>query len=192
MLAIVEYRTQWPRDFERYAEMLKVALGPLALRIDHIGSTSVPGMAAKDVIDIPVTVAELLPEVAGAMSRAGFEMHSRFATDHVPPGFDPDPAHWSTMVFKQPPAQRRTHIHIRREGNANQRYPLLFRNYLIASPATAAAYAELKRRLAAGLADPATYPEVKDPAADLVCLAARDWAERTGWGPCRTSSPCSS
>jgi GrpB-like predicted nucleotidyltransferase (UPF0157 family) len=188
MLAIVEYRPEGPLDFERYAELIKAALGPMALRIDHIGSTSVPGMAAKDVIDIQVTVAELLPEVAGAMSQAGFEMHSRFATDHVPPGLDPEPDQWSKMLFKQPPGQRRAHIHIRREGNANQRYPLLFRDYLIASPSTAAAYSELKRRLAAGLADPSTYPEVKDPAVDLIYLAAREWADRMGRNPDRTKS----
>lgn len=183
MLAIVEYRPEWPREFERYAEMIKAALGPMALRIDHIGSTSVPGMAAKDVIDIQITVRELSAEVAAALATAGFEMHSRYATDHVPPGDAPDPDQWSKMLFKQPPGQRRAHIHVRRDGNANQRYPLLFRDYLIASPATAAAYAELKRRLAAGLADPSNYPDVKDPAVDLIYFAALDWSERTGWRP---------
>lgn len=183
MLEIVEYRPEWPRDFERYAGMILAALGPMALRVDHIGSTSVPDMAAKDVIDIQITVRELSAEVAAALATAGFEMHSRFANDHVPPGLDTDPAQWSKMLFKQPPDQRRAHIHIRRDGHANQRYPLLFRDYLIASPATAAAYAELKRRLAAGLADPSNYPEVKDPAVDLIYFAALDWADRTGWRP---------
>jgi len=58
---------------------------------------------------------------------------------------------------------------------------LLFRDYLRAHPATAAAYAELKRRLAAGLADPASYPDVKDPAVDLIYLAAEEWAAAAGW-----------
>lgn len=66
---------------------------------------------------------------------------------------------------------------------ANQRYPLLFRDYLRGHPATAEAYAELKRRLAVSLADPKQYPEVKDPAVDLIYLAAEDWAGRTGWQP---------
>ncbi len=183
MLAIVEYRPEWPHDFERYAGMILAALGPMALRVDHIGSTSVPGMAAKDVIDIQITVADLSNEVANAIASAGFELHSRFANDHVPPGHVTDPVQWSKMLFKHPAGQRRAHIHIRRDGHANQRYPLLFRDYLIASPATAAAYSELKRRLAAGLADPSTYPDVKDPAVDLIYFAALEWAVRTGWRP---------
>ena len=181
MLEIIEYRTEWPRDFARYAEMLKSALGPLALRVDHIGSTAVPGMAAKNVIDIQVTVADLSNEVADALSRARFRLHSRIALDHVPPGHEADPAQWSKMLFKEPPGERRSHIHVRRSGHANQRYPLLFRDFLIASPAMAEAYAEAKRRLAANLADPSTYPEVKDPVVDLIYLGAREWAERTVW-----------
>jgi GrpB-like predicted nucleotidyltransferase (UPF0157 family) len=69
------------------------------------------------------------------------------------------------------------------QGRANQRYALLFRDYLRAHPATAAAYAELKRRLAQHLADPQTYPEVKDPAVDLIYFAAEDWAVATHWQP---------
>ena len=72
---------------------------------------------------------------------------------------------------------------MRRQGAPNQRYPLLFRDYLRAHPKTAQAYAELKRRLAANLADPFTYPDVKDPAVDLIYLAAEEWAARTGWRP---------
>ena len=63
---------------------------------------------------------------------------------------------------------------MRVQGRANQRYALLFRDYLRAHPATAEAYAELKRRLAQHLADPRMYPEVKDPAVDLIYLAAEE------------------
>jgi len=67
------------------------------------------------------------------------------------------------------------------QGRANQRYPLLFRDYLRTHPATAKAYAQLKHRLAQHLADPETYPYVKDPAADLIYFAAEKWAADTGW-----------
>ena len=76
-----------------------------------------------------------------------------------------------------------THTHVRIMGRANQRYPLLFRDYLRTPPATADSYAELKRRLAANLADPQTYPEVKDPAVDLIYWAAEEWATATHWQP---------
>ena len=64
-----------------------------------------------------------------------------------------------------------------------KRYALLCRDYLRAHPATAEAYAELKRRLAAHMPDTMTYADVKDPAVDLIALAAEDWAVATGWQP---------
>jgi GrpB-like predicted nucleotidyltransferase (UPF0157 family) len=74
-------------------------------------------------------------------------------------------------------------VHIRVQGAANQRYALLFRDYLRAHADSAQAYAELKRRLAQHLGDPKTYPDVKDPAVDLIYLAAEAWAVATGWQP---------
>ena len=70
---------------------------------------------------------------------------------------------------------------MRAVDRANQRYPLLFRDYLRAHPRSAAAYAELKRRLADNLRDLDSYPDVKDPACDLIIAAAEDWASATTW-----------
>ncbi|AUH51180.1 hypothetical protein CXB49_10335 [Chromobacterium sp. ATCC 53434] len=178
---IVPYQPGWAGEFAVLAEQLGAALGGLALRIDHIGSTSVPGLAAKDVIDVQLTVAELDDEaVAGGLLAVGFELKP-FDRDHLPPGGDDAPAQWRKLFFREKTGQRRAHIHVRRAGSTNQRYALLFRDYLRAQPATAAAYGELKRRLAAGLADPDSYPDVKDPAVDLIYLAAEQWAAHTGW-----------
>ena len=90
---------------------------------------------------------------------------------------------WQKLYFQAPPGQRRTHTHMRVIGRANQRYPILFRDYLRSHTATAQAYAELKRMLAAHLADPEMYPEVKDPAVDLIYFAAEAWADATAWQP---------
>jgi GrpB-like predicted nucleotidyltransferase (UPF0157 family) len=90
---------------------------------------------------------------------------------------------WEKWYFRPPAYQRLTHIHTRVMGRANQRYPLLFRDYLRVHPATAEAYAELKRRLAENLADPETYPDVKDPAVALIYLAAEEWAAAINWTP---------
>ena len=68
-------------------------------------------------------------------------------------------------------------------GNANQRYALLFRDYLRAHPSTAEAYGSLKRGLAAVAPDVDAYSDLKDPACDLIYLAAEDWAAATGWDP---------
>ena len=78
---------------------------------------------------------------------------------------------------------RRTNSRVRVEGHENQRFALLFRDYLRAHRGTAAAYAELKRRLAANLTEPMAYPDVKDPAVDLIYLPATEWAESAGWEP---------
>ncbi|MGL4611408.1 MAG: GrpB family protein [Trueperaceae bacterium] len=78
-------------------------------------------------------------------------------------------------------APRRIHCHVRVAGKANQRYALLSRDYLRAHPASAEAYAILKRLLATHLANLDTYADVKDPAVDLIALAAEAWAKQTNW-----------
>ncbi len=180
---IIPYQSSWPADFRAIASRLRQVLGDLALRIDHIGSTSVPGLAAKDVIDIQITVADLSPEVLAAMSALGYSQPEGVWRDHRPAQMEGPETEWTKWLFNPPPGQRRTNTHVRVQGRANQRYALLFRDYLRAHPATASAYAELKRRLAQQLADPRTYPDVKDPAVDLIYLAAEEWAVATHWQP---------
>ena len=181
MVEILPYQNSWASDFRDIASQLRLGLGSLALRIDHIGSTSVSGLAAKDVIDIQITVATLSPEVLKAMLALGYTQPEGIWRDHRPAHMADDEIEWAKWFFNPPAGQRRTHVHVRVAGRANQRYPLLFRDYLRAHPATAEAYAELKRRLAQNLADPDTYPEVKDPAVDLIYLAAEEWAGLNQW-----------
>jgi GrpB-like predicted nucleotidyltransferase (UPF0157 family) len=183
MVEIVPYQENWPSEFQAIAASLRRALGELALRIDHIGSTSVPDLPAKDVIDIQITVAALDEYVRSALTALGYAQPEGIWRDHRPPHMSGPEADWEKWFFFPPTGQRRTHTHVRTQGRANQRYPLLFRDYLRTHPATAEAYAELKRRLAQHLADPQTYPEVKDPAVDLIYLAAEDWAVATRWQP---------
>jgi GrpB-like predicted nucleotidyltransferase (UPF0157 family) len=185
MPIIVAYQPTWPDEFRAIAAAQRQALGALALRIDHIGSTAVPDLPAKDVIDVQVSVAALdAPAIAAihaALGAIGYSQAEEISRDHRPPNASGPDEDWAKLYFRPPPGQRPTHTHVRMLGRPNQRYPLLFRDYLRAHPATAAAYAELKRRLAANLADPATYPDVKDPAVDLIYLAAEEWVAVTGW-----------
>ena len=182
MVTIVPYESSWPGEFQTIAIRLRKALNVLALRIDHIGSTSVPGLAAKDRIDIQVTVESLNPPVEQALNSIGYTRLEHL-TDHPPSGTEAQPSQWIKWVFKPPDSQRPTNVHVRIAGRANQRYALLFRDYLRAHPSSAAAYAELKYRLAQSLADPDTYPDVKDPAVDLIYFAAEDWAAASSWQP---------
>jgi GrpB-like predicted nucleotidyltransferase (UPF0157 family)/ADP-ribose pyrophosphatase YjhB (NUDIX family) len=165
------------------ASSLRDILGVAATRIDHIGSTSVPGLAAKNVIDVQVTVESDVDSALTLLSQAGW--HPRQATaDHLVPGEDPDPAQWAKRLLTEPTGHRRVNCHLRVEGRANQRYALLFRDYLRAHPATADAYGKYKT-LAAQLpfADAGEYADLKDPVCDLIYLPAKDWAARTGWVP---------
>ena len=175
-IEIVPHRASWKRDFELIAAVLRDGLGELALAIDHIGSTSVPGLSAKDIIDVQVTVAALDARVVAAFEKLGYVRVPGIARDHRPPDATGPDGDWEKLYFRAPPGQRRTHTHVRVHGRPNQRYALLFRDFLIAHPDTAAAYGELKRRLAASLRDPNDYPDVKDPACDLIYFAARRWA----------------
>jgi len=185
MPIIVAYQESWPAEFRTIAAAQRQALGALAWRVDHIGSTAVPGLPAKDVIDVQVSVAALdgpaMAAISAALGAIGYSRAEEISRDHRPPNAAGPDEDWAKLFFRPPPGQRRTHTHVRVWGRPNQRYPLLFRDYLRAHPSTAAAYAELKRRLAANLADPATYPDVKDPAVDLIYLAAEEWAATTGW-----------
>ena len=183
LVEIVPYDNRWPTDFAAIGAALRCALGDLALRIDHIGSTSVPDLAAKDRIDVQVTLASFdrIELVQVALEQLGYTMVPRVLRDHEPPGWAGPSEQWEKRFFRAPAGQRPTNLHVRAAGRANQRYPLLFRDYLRAHPRSAAAYAELKRRLADNLRDLETYPDVKDPACDLIFVAAEDWAAVSGW-----------
>jgi GrpB-like predicted nucleotidyltransferase (UPF0157 family) len=190
-IEIVVYQDRWPGEFAAAAARLQGAFGPLALAIHHIGSTSVPGLAAKDVIDLQVTVAALDPAapLEAAITAAGYAWRAETAADHVPSGADPDPSLWrkryagaGSSLLPPTPGVRRTHIHIRQLGLPNQRYPLLFRDYLRASLPARENYALVKRALARLHPDDAeAYYDVKDPVCDLILDAAERWAAATGW-----------
>jgi GrpB-like predicted nucleotidyltransferase (UPF0157 family) len=184
VVEIVSYDDRWPAEFAAIGGVLRGALGDLALRIDHIGSTSVPGLAAKDRIDVQIAVAgfEQFDEMCARIEPLGY-VARRFTEDHLPPGWQGPPSEWEKRFFATPPDRRPANLHMRVLGRANQRYALLFRDYLRAHPSSAAAYAELKRRLAQHLADLEFYADVKDPACDLIAVAAEDWAKQVGWEP---------
>ena len=183
LVQIMPYDLGWPAEFAAIGAALRGALGDLALRIDHIGSTSVPGLAAKDRIDVQLTMADFarFELVEAALKRLGYTFVPGNLNDHQPPGWSGPSEQWEKRFFRPPAGQRPTNLHVRAAGRANQRYPLLFRDYLRAHPRSAAAYAELKRRLADHLRDLDTYPDVKDPACDLIIAAAEDWAVLSNW-----------
>jgi GrpB-like predicted nucleotidyltransferase (UPF0157 family) len=181
-IELLPHREAWAGEFLALAALVREVLGEGALRIDHIGSTAVPGLVAKDVIDVQITLAAFDEAALAALTDAGF-VHRGLRSDAPPPG-----AHWTVAehqkhLFAEPPGTRRANLHVRVQGRANQRFALLMRDYFRASPEAAAAYGEFKLRLAAAVAEPELYVVTKDPVFHLIAQAAERWAAQTGWTP---------
>ena len=160
----------WREAADRIAGRLQASLGPRATRIDHIGSTAVPGTWSKATVDIQVSVPDVDDEGAyrEAIVAAGWPLRLR------------EPGH---RLFRPlPPAPRAVHIHVCGSGSPWERDHLLFRDYLRAHPAAARAYEAVKRELAARPGIRRTeYTEAKTPFIRATLEDANRWAEETGW-----------
>jgi GrpB-like predicted nucleotidyltransferase (UPF0157 family) len=172
----------WPRVAAELAGALRDALGGAALRVEHIGSTSIPGMAAKDILDMQVSVANLARSdlVFGEpLARLGF-VRMPFLHDHVPAGCADDPGGSEKRVWRRRGRVRDVNLHVRLAGSANERLALLFLDWFRAHPAAVPAF---KRALADAAPDLEPCTTVKNPAVDLVVAAAGGWVAATGWQP---------
>jgi dephospho-CoA kinase len=179
-----DWRPEWASDFEELSKTLSAVLDGIAIRVDHIGSTSVPGLRAKDVIDVQVIVAELESnEISQALGRMGFEqrMGAWNLRDHVPAGWVGNPARWSKLVFAPVGSFRPSNVHVRRSGAPNERYALLFRDFLRSNSEARDAWGRFKTQLALTSSNLSEYGAVKDPATDVLLALAERWATDTSW-----------
>jgi GrpB-like predicted nucleotidyltransferase (UPF0157 family) len=180
---VVPYDPSWPAQFTALGGRLRALLGEAAKRIDHIGSTAVPGLVAKDVIDVQVTVASLDDPSLASLDRAGF-VRRAITHDHEPPGVSLPAAELEKRYFNGVPGERRANIHVRADGRFNARYALLCRDYLRSHPLAASAYGAVKLALARIVeGDVEAYYEVKDPVFDILMAGAEDWAQHAAWRP---------
>ncbi|HEY3558960.1 MAG TPA: GrpB family protein [Kribbella sp.] len=176
-VTVIEYDHRWPSEYSHLARRLRAALGDRALAIDHIGSTSVPGLPAKDCIDAQVRVAELSPVLIDLMESAGFRCRPEpWNRTEVSNGH-----HCDKLVFAPPIGERATNIHLRRADGPNTRVALLFRDYLRANPIARDAWGAFKQRLAQSVPDLADYGQIKAPATTLLIQTAEHWATQTNW-----------
>ena len=184
LIEIVDPDPTWPAQFETVRLPLAELLGDDALRIDHVGSTAIAGLAAKDVIDVQITVEALDDSLDGSLvgrlEAAGYLARHDITSDLLVGCDDPDEL--VKRYVQERPGERRANIHIRIAGRRNQRYALLFRDYLRADPVVRDAYGDLKRHLAGLYPDDAEgYYDIKDPVMDIIYRGAEAWAEATGW-----------
>jgi GrpB-like predicted nucleotidyltransferase (UPF0157 family) len=175
-----------PRWAERAAALiatLQRSLGARAPRIDHIGSTAIPTMDAKDVLDIQVSVTDLddaQEHFQAPLDALGFARRP-YDRDHLPAGRSDDPALWAKRYWRRREAGDDVNLHVRVAGSPNERLALLFRDWMRAHPDAVAAYSAFKRSLAATTPDLDTYTVVKDHIVDLVIVAAEEWASARAW-----------
>lgn len=168
-IRIVDYDPAWPSRFLREREWIAEALGPVARRIDHVGSTAVPGLAAKPIVDIDVSVPDVDAEQAylGPLVAAGYHLRVR------------EPGHRMVRT-----AGLDVHVHVCGAGSDWWRRHLLFRDWLRQDAGDREAYATLKRRLA--LRDWPDMNEYADAKSELVAeitTRAKAWARSSGWSP---------
>jgi dephospho-CoA kinase len=174
----------WPSQAARLIQRITVALGERALAVEHIGSTSVPGLAAKDVIDVQVAVRRLsdadAPVFAKTLADRGFPRSGGNDQDTVHP-WAPDPSAWAKRFHGSADPGRVVHVHVRERGSSGWESALLFRDWLVANPADRDDYAGLKRALAQTETTTTAYTLAKEPWIESALGRARVWARQTGW-----------
>jgi GrpB-like predicted nucleotidyltransferase (UPF0157 family) len=172
-VVIAAYDPRWPELFSELGAALRQALSETALRIDHIGSTAVPGLDAKPVIDVQISVVSFEPLDAYRIpiESLGFVFRAN----------NPD---LTKRYFRETPGERRTHIHVRRAGSWAEQSALLFRDYVRTHEGDARRYAELKYRLAEKYRDDRlSYTDGKGPFVREIMVRAADWSQESGWEP---------
>lgn len=133
---IVDYDPRWPGEFERLAARARAALGPLVLRVEHVGSTAVPGLAAKPVIDLICVIPSETGVPAAIEALAATYVH------------EPDRGVEGLVGFRWPEGERRHHLYVAWADSPELWRMLAFRDRLREAPGEARAYADLKRSLA--------------------------------------------
>jgi GrpB-like predicted nucleotidyltransferase (UPF0157 family) len=158
-IEIVDYDASWPDVFESELARLRPFFGPCPIvRVEHVGSTAVPGLAAKPIVDILVGVDDIHcvdRYVAPRMESAGYDYFWRPAIGDVGPSYP-----W--FIGRDRAARRVSHIHVASIEDAAQWDRVVFRDYLRSHPGAAREYASLKHELASRYAaDRATYTRAK-------------------------------
>ncbi|WP_440111712.1 GrpB family protein [Paenibacillus sp. QZ-Y1] len=173
---IAPYDPAWRNLFLETGSKLREALGEKAVRIDHVGSTSIIGMDAKPIIDIQISVFEYenLADYKHEIEAVGFVFREE----------NPDK---TKRYFREVPGNRRTHVHVRRAGSFSEQMNLLFRDYLREHPEDRLKYGEDKHRLM-GLYKQQRhkYVEGKGPMVWSIVQKAHIWSQEIGWQPAKS------
>lgn len=166
-IALVPYDPSWPDRFDVWKQKLLTVLGGRARRIEHIGSTAVPGLAAKPIVDIQVSVDAIAdePGYVPRIESIGVQLRSR----------DDDHRYFRPFAGRR----RDVHVHVCNAGSAWERRHVLFRDYLRASEPARRAYLQVKQDAAERWSDDAVaYTHAKDEVIRKLTAEAESWSRR--------------
>lgn len=178
----------WEAQAAKLAARLEAAAPAGIIAVDHIGSTAVPGLDAKDIIDLQLTVADLATAdgIAPLLAAAGFPLWPGVLADNPKPSH-PDPADWAKRLHGNADPGRPVNLHVRPAGSPGCRFALCFRDWLRDDAAARSDYLAEKRRVAAlHRVDKSTAGYAADKEAWFTGYAAarmEAWVQRTGWRP---------
>ncbi|MGA6207599.1 dephospho-CoA kinase [Nocardia testacea] len=180
---LVDPDPEWAAQAQRLIARLRVAAGAAAVRIDHIGSTAVPGLPAKDLIDLQITVPDLAAAdgIRDALAAAGFPAIPQHTHDAPRPAAGADPGRWEKRVHGSADPGRPAYVHLRAAGGPGQEFALAVRDWLRAEPDARAEYVEVKRKAAAATAGldreeaVDAYQAVEEPWFDAVYQRVLAW-----------------
>lgn len=175
-VSVLAYQPSWARQAADLIQDVE-RLVPDAVAVEHIGSTSIPGMAAKPCIDLMIVVPDLQQSsVEPNLIAAGFRRRPEPWNNWEPA----EGREWPKMVFAPLVGGPNCNIHVRPNGAATTRVARLFRDYLIANPDKVLIWSDFKRAIAAVAPDLASYGQIKAPAWALLMECANRWAEEIG------------
>lgn len=168
----------WPAQAARLSARVAAAAGARAVRVDHTGSTAVPGLAAKDLVDLQLVVADLhaADAVRERLEDAGFARAAGDWWDRTPDG-----GRLEKRVHTASDPGRAVNLHVRVVDGPAWRWQLMFRDWLRAHETERDAYGALK--LAAQGVGIEAYLDAKDPWIAAALQRATAWATSTGWTP---------
>ncbi|MBT2535601.1 dephospho-CoA kinase [Arthrobacter sp. ISL-69] len=178
----------WEAQAARLAARLESAAPAGILAVDHIGSTAVPGLDAKDIIDLQLIVADLATadRIAPLLAAAGFPLWPGVLADNPKPAHA-DPADWAKRLHANADPGRPVNLHIRPAGSPGCRFALCFRDWLRDDAEARRDYLAEKRRVAAlHSVDMSTAGYAADKEAwftDYAAVRMEAWVQRTGWRP---------
>jgi dephospho-CoA kinase len=178
----------WEAQAARLVARLEAAAPEDILAVDHIGSTAVPGLDAKDIIDLQLTVADLATadRITPLLAAAGFPLWPGVLADNPKPSH-PDPADWAKRLHGNADPGRPVNLHVRPAGSPGWRFALCFRDWLRDDAEARTDYLAEKRRVAAlHRVDKSTAGYAADKEAWFNEHAAprmEAWVQRTGWQP---------